>query len=732
MYGATSSGASDRGGFGFYTYSGGGTGSDSLTLYYNANFANNLTTTQVFRDPSAWYHIIYAVDTTQATASNRVKLYVNGVQVTAFSASNYPTQNYQFAIGNNVAQWISSEAGTQRYFDGYLAEVNFIDGTQLTPSSFGTTDAYGIWQPIPYTGSYGTNGFYLPFTDNSALTTSSNVGLGKDFSGNGNYWTTNNISITAGSTYDSMTDVPTNTSATTANYCVLNPVNATSATGTSLSNANLQINGIGSGNVNAWIGTLGVSSGKWYYEVTMGENNGVVGISQTGNPNQYPGGDATSYGYSSSTKYNNNTSASYGASLTAGDVVGCAYDLDAGTITFYKNNVSQGVAYSGLSGNYFPAVRAGTTGAAVSINFGQRPFSYTPPSGFYPLNTYNLPTPTILDGDLYFNATLYTGNGTGQSITNAGSMQPDFVWVKSRTQATSNYVYDSLRGAGYRLATNLTVTEALISGVTSFDSNGFTVGTETGNNNTGDSYVGWQWRASNAAGVSNTQGTITSTVSANTTAGFSIATFTTPGGYSTGTVGHGLGVTPSMIIVKNRTAPSGANNWNTFHTSIGNTGALYLNTTGATTTSSAFWNNTSPTSSVFTIGSNLYASTDYVAYCFSQVAGYSAFGSYTGNGSSDGPFVFTGFRPRFVIVKNTVDPNNWVTFDSERNTYNIVNLQLYPNTSDAEVTGSSTNGIDFLSNGFKIRSSFNWGNRNGDTIIYMAFAENPFKIARAR
>lgn len=341
------------------------------------------TTAAVFRDPAAWYHIVFSIDTTQATNSNGVKIYVNGVQQTlTFSAY---TQNYDTAINTNALTDIGQNRIGTDYFDGYMAEVNFIDGQALTPNSFGTFNSYGVWQPITYGGSYGTNGFYLPFTNKTSTTT-----LGYDFSPNGNNWTTNNISLTAGATYDSMTDVPTLTSATAANFCTLNPINATSAAGTSLSNGNLQINGIGTGNNNGWIGTLGASSGKWYYEVVMGENNGVVGISQTGTPNLYPGFEATAYSYTTSNKINNNVQTTYGASLTGGDIVGVAYDLDAGTITFYKNNVSQGQAFSGLSGTYFPAIRAGSTGAAVSVNFGQRPFTYTPPTGFVALNAYNM------------------------------------------------------------------------------------------------------------------------------------------------------------------------------------------------------------------------------------------------------------------------------------------------------------------------------------------------------
>ena len=389
MYGATSGGASDRGGFGFYTFSGGGTGSDSLTLYYNANFANNLTTTQVFRDPSAWYHIIYAVDTTQATASNRVKLYVNGVQVTDFSASNYPTQNYQFAIGNNVAQWISSEAGTQRYFDGYLAELNFIDGQALTPSSFGKTDAAtGQWIPKQYSGTYGTNGFYLPFTNTTSTST-----LVADSSGNGNNWTPNNISLTAGVTYDSMTDVST-LGPTASNYAVLNPL---ANGGGTLSGGNLNMLGASS----AWgtrLSTIAVSSDKWYCEITPTSGSSTQGImfgisNFITPPSGHLGAGSTSYGYygaDGALNFNGSSTPAFGATVADNDVVGIALDLTAGTLEYYKNNVKQGTTITGISGQFYFGVSCYGT-ATASINFGQRPFAYTPPSGFKSLNAFNLP-----------------------------------------------------------------------------------------------------------------------------------------------------------------------------------------------------------------------------------------------------------------------------------------------------------------------------------------------------
>ena len=410
-------------------------------LQFGGGVTNWLVTNSVYRDPSAWYHIVIGVDTTQATASNRLKLYVNGSQITSFASATYPAQNATLAVNANWGHYIGYDAGSN-YFDGYMTEINFVDGQQLTPSSFGqTSSSTGVWQPKKYTGTYGTNGFYLPFTDNSALTSGSNAGLGKDFSGNGNYWNTNNISITSGATYDSMTDVPTLTSATAANFAVLNPLFSSSAGVFTLSDGNISFSAA-SAATNSFFSrsTFGVSSGKWYWEVTPtnvgGGPNIYIGIQDatyspnSGTFNQAP--NAYVYVYDG-TKLNNATSSAYGASYTNNDVIGIALDMDGGTLTFYKNNVSQGTAYTGLSGSYSPAIGLNVGGAsrtiAGSFNAGQRPFTYTPPSGYVALNTFNLPTPTIgatssTQANKYMDVSLYTGTGSTQSITNVGGFQP--------------------------------------------------------------------------------------------------------------------------------------------------------------------------------------------------------------------------------------------------------------------------------------------------------------------
>ena len=715
-----------------------------------------LKPSQVFRDPSAWYHIVVMLDTTQATASNRAKIYVNGAQVTAFSTATYPSLNQNWYINQNVANRIGSNPQVSgRIFDGYLAEINMVSGQALTPSSFGSTNSTtGVWQPARYTGTYGTNGFYLPFTDNSALTTSSNVGLGKDFSGNGNYWTTNNISITAGVTYDSMTDVPTLTSATAANYAVWNPLYQPSGSGAAaFSNGNLLATPVSAAFDNVGSSILMPATGYWYAEFTgsgasiAGNTNmiGVVGQSDLFaiTAANFVGFTVNSYGYlDTGNLRNNNTTSQTVAAMGTNPVVMVA--LGNGKLWWGLNGTWLGTgspnpatatapAYSGLTGNYgFAATSYNTTGGLPwAANFGQRPFTYTPPSGFVALNSFNLPDSTIKQGNKVMDATTYLGNGTARSITNAAGFKPDFVWYKDRSNGSFNHgLTDSVRGVTKFLSSNSTNAESTISGVTSFNSDGFSIGTDAGGNTTGDGYVAWQWQAGQGSSSSNTSGSITSTVSVNASAGFSVVTYTGTG--ANATVGHGLGVAPSMMIVKNRTSANGWVCYHTYDNASPASGYMRLDSTAAFATDATAFNNTAPISSVFSLGilGGVNTSTNaYVAYCWSEIAGYSKFGSYTGNGSADGPFVYTGFRPKFIMYKSTNVSNNWVIFDTSRDIYNVVSNYLLPNSSAAE---AAVPLIDFVSNGFKIRTVSGGTNGSGDTMIYACFAENPFKNSLAR
>jgi hypothetical protein len=710
------------------------------------------TTTQVFRDVSSWYHFVITFDTTQATASDRLKLYVNGVQVTAFNTSNDVSQNFDADTNNTQAHYIG-QVGTgsaAHMFDGYLADVHLVDGQALDPTSFGEFDDNGIWQPIAYSGTYGTNGFHLPFSDNSSA-----AALGYDAAGS-NDWTVNNLSVTAGAGNDSLVDVPTNGSEVDTgsggqvrgNYCTWNPLDTsyrTAVAAFTISNGNLDITN-GSTGYGGVIGTVAAYAGKFYWEITVSgtvQVNDYIGLASTDSasgakavPN--PGGFDGFCGYNSSgTRIENTTygytGTAYGASWTSGDVIGVAFDADNSQVTFYKNGVSQGLITTGIvaSRGWYPYVGDYRNAPSFncSANFGQRPFAY-PVSGFKALNTANLPSPLVTKPSTVMDVLTWTGTGVARSITTPFS--PDFVWIKQRNSANNHVLFDVVRTATKGLHSDLTDAEFTDAAtLTAFNSDGFSIGTHPTVNTNTSTYVGWTWDAGSST-VTNTAGSITSQVRANASAGFSIVTYTSPGlsNPNTGTVGHGLGVKPALIIHKLR---SGTDPWPVYHSSAGVSATpelLYLNTTAARGADGSVVP-AQPTSSVFSVGwSNQTGGTlgnTFVAYCFAPVAGYSSFGSYTGNGSADGPFVYTGFRPKFVLLKDISSSSyNWQIHDSVRNPYNEVSNRLEPNTSTAE---NAASGIrDYLSNGFKIRTTGAAVNTNGSTYIYAAFAESCFAL----
>ena len=329
----------------------------------------------------------------------------------------------------------------------------------------------------------------------------------------------------------------------------------------------------------------------------------------------------------------------------------------------------------------------------------------------------------------YFNTVLYTGTGSSQSITGVG-FQPDWVWIKNRPDARDHQIYDSVRGVTKVIGSDRDSAEATVSnGLTAFGSDGFTVGSDANVNDSGDSHVSWNWLAGGSAS-SNSNGDITSSVSANTTAGFSIVSYTGSGVFQN-TVGHGLGAIPKMIIVKMRSPDT--REWIVYHSSLGNTKKIHLNDTAAAVTQPA-WGNTTPTSSVFTISgasqTNWHdtnkASATYIAYCFAEKKGFSKFGSYTANGNADGTFIYTGFRPAYVMIKRTDSSQQWGIVDSKRDVDNPAQFHLFAESSQAEGGASSYNNFDLLSNGIKMRSNDQWTNASGGTYVYMAFAESPF------
>jgi len=713
-----------------------------LNCYASSAYQWRLITTQVWRDLSAWYHIVAVLDTTQATSSNRVKLYVNGVQITAFTTATYPSQNFDGAYNLNQPHYVGAAITSSGYLNGYLTEVNFVDGQALEPSSFGLNDPEtGVWSPKRYTGTYGTNGFYLNFSDNSGTTSTT---LGKDSSGNSNNWTPNNFSVTAGAGNDSLVDSPTNYGTDTGvggevrgNYATWNPLENGSAT---FVQGNLRTTTSTTSGKRSVGSTVLVSSGSWYCEVecvTNGSSSAAIGIANTSFViGSEIGANCYAY-YNDGMKIINGSYSAYGASYTNGDIIGIAFNADSGTLTFYKNGSSQGAISSIPAGTYRIAVAGNSSVTALTFeaNFGQRAFAYTAPSGFKALCTTNLPTPTIgatstTQAGKYFNPVLYTGTGSTRTVTGVG-FQPDFTWIKPRSAADYNILYDAVRGVRKQLYSSLTnAEETETQGLSAFTSDGFTVnGAHTVRGQTNDNtvtYVAWNWNAG-GSNATNTSGTITSTVRANTTSGFSIISYT--GNKTSGaTIGHGLGVAPAMVIFKER---ANVSEWIIYHTSLGATQSIYFSTAAANT-NSIWFNNTAPSSTVITLGNadGTNRANTMIAYAFAPVAGYSAFGSYTGNAAADGPFIYTGFRPEFVMIKASSSTGDWVMEDVARSPSNVSTNYLVANATTAEQTGQL---VDFLSNGFKIRVAVSGAmNGSGTTYVYAAFAEAPFKYALAR
>ena len=703
---------------------------------YSGGTAYNLNTTRLFRDPNAWYHIVWALDTTQSTSSDRVKLYVNGEQLTSFSTETYPSQNYQGLINDSSYKMLIGNAfpslSNNSPFDGYMTEINFVDGSALDPSHFGYTESQtGLWRPKRYEGTYGTNGFHLEFKDNSSTSA-----LGKDTSGNENDFTTNNFSVTDGKNYDSMIDTPTN-NFPTLNSLLYNPYALGNYVAPTLRDGSLNFRTNTTSNVNYAESSIHFpKSGKWYIETTVSNVNIGSGV---GYAQITVNGDADASKYlwwhyaSSYYEINTDSGLQTIGSISNDDIIQVAYDVDTTNVWFGKNNSwylsgdpSSGTPMSPaatvISDNtkFLVAGRSGSGQNIMHVNFGQRPFNYTPPTGFKALCSKNLPpnVPSIIRPQKHFDTILYSGDGSASRTITGLEFKPDFVWIKERTASTvsSNRLFDSVRGVGKTLISDNTTAELdRDTELLSYNDHGFVVGDSGTVNENGSTVVAWCWKAGGAA-VSNTDGTITSQVSANKKAGFSIVTYTGDGS-SGKTVGHGLDSTPVISIRKKRDASS---DWFVHYTFVDDTmDFLKLNsTTGDTNSSlSAFTSTTLP------VDDN---TNQYVSYCWHDVPGYSKFGSYKGNGSSDGQYVHLGFRPAWLLVKNISSTYDWILMDSTRSTKNVMNDYFIPNSDSAEGTNSSTIQVDFLSNGFKWRgtsSGNNYINRSGDMFIYMAFAE---------
>jgi hypothetical protein len=652
----------------------------AMGLYWGTS-ASFTTSVPVFRDPSAWYHVCLKADGTN------IILYHNNVEIARRSATTDGAVN-AIAV-HRFGRRTDNVGGDTNYFKGYLAENHFVDGQALNATNFGEFNDDGVWVPKRVSGiTYGTNGFYLDFSDPDDI--------GADRSGNGNDWSATGFELanTSSADYDLMTDSPTN------NFCTLNPLIKTTST---ISNANLKIAtpvGISPGYATFNLPT----SGKWYWEcvpISYGRF-GFIGIEDPRNKTTASAyGTQISYYGNNGSKCINGTFSSYGASFDNNDVIGVAVNVDDNEITFYKNNVSQG-AITGVTlneGNYSPSFDDGssTVGVIHNVNYGQRPFTYDPPTDFEPLSTAEQPEVAITNPSDHFDVI----TDTGANILTAA--QAKFAnglwWIKDRVNANEHQLADSFQ--------NPNATEAIR---TPSLSNSDPYVAPTGNS------VAWCW-GTDANGL-------------NRTAGFEIVTYS--GNGTSQDISHQLGKTPEMIFVHNTSNnPVGASRvWIVGHTGLtGNMGQrhMLLNTNGGETADSTQWNNNPPTSTAFTVGSSNStnnASTNYIAYLWTSVPGYSAFGSYIGNGNVDGPFIYTGFKPAFVLIKTTAI-DSWHIYDNRRNVYNPANSPLYSDLT-IEERPASTYSIDMLSNGFKLRNNNGGLNLNNQAFIYAAFAEHPF------
>lgn len=698
----------------------GGAGGNDQLVFNNettGTTALNWELEIAFRDPAAWYHFVAVYDTTQSTANDRFKCFVNGALQTEWDRNTTPGQNEEQAWNNALEHKIGGKHHANAgYFDGYMAEIHFIDGTAKDASDFGKYNSSGVWVPQEYTGSYGTNGFYLKGQDSSAL--------GDDSSGNTNDFTSSGLAAA-----DQVTDTPTNNFATWNSLIPLTSGN--------FADGNLEFTVPGSTKSQHAKSTISFTSGeKKVCEMqTVSGSSITLGICDEDfvADNNGFSGDSRGYFDTNGNKIDKDgNGSSYGASFGTSNVIRIEVDLsnNPGTIEFFKDGVSQGDAFTDIdsSKTWFFWCRCKVD--AVKANFGQLGFTGTPTTGFTALSTANLPAPTIEDGSAYFQTALYTGSTSAQDITFSGNsnLAPDWLWFKARSAGSDHFLFDKVRGALKTISSNdNTAEESSTGSMTAFGTDGFSLGDGGTANDingvSGTTYAAWGWSAGNSTGSSNTDGDITSTVTANTTSGFSILTYT-GNGSDNQEIGHGIGIAPKMIFSK-RTNTTGS--WTMYHDAVGINKVMYLNLTNLPASNTEQYRAT-PSSSVYTVGvgGDINASGgSYVAYCFAEVEGYSKMGSYVANASTDGPFIYCGFLPAFVIFFSIAGSGagRWM-LDPTRSSFNPADDIFQANTTAAEDTNSSYN-LDFLSNGFKVRTSSDF-NSSGRTIAFAAFAENPF------
>ncbi len=776
----------------FVTGTGGGTYfyiSLGLDLFFEGAGGNwstsYLQTSAAYRDTSAWYHHILVFDSTQSAENDRLKIYVNGERITSFAQDSMhgnigSSEDFSFINQSGIVQAFGGLSGKGHGTEGAdlsLADVMFFDG-QAYYSELGETKN-GVWIPKdPSSLTFGNNGYWLKFTNSS--------NLGEDFSGNDNDFTVANFA-----SHDQMTDTPTfNSDSNGGNFPTYNPL-LKPPSGLALSEGNLKatLTSDDNGIMTNWQVPI---TGKWYWEIdidNIASDHGVyVGVMPANTDltiNQEQNDLGLVYYSINGNSILKGTRSSYGATFTTGDIISIAVDRDADTLQFYKNGAGQGtISISSLDEEFFcyMGYTGGSGPCSTILNFGQEGtfagnvtaggysdgtgygnFKYTVPTGFLAICSGNQPVADAVDpaqtDDNYpqklFGATIWTGDGsTGRAITGLG-FQPDWVWFKARSSAFSHRLYDTTRGitsnGGYRLSSNTTGAQLdkTSSGqdISAVGSDGFTLGASsnlyTNDTNSGGLHLAWTWRANGGTTSTNSNGSTDSTVQVDPSGHFSIVKFEGQNDSwgNPETIGHGLSSAPTCMILKNYDK---TDEWSVFFSDYGDysiggsnpaSNSLVLNTGDPLYTNQSYkgWGGVMPTSTVFTVdgNNNNGASESIIVYCFANCEGYIKSGTYVGNANADGTFVYTGFRPAFVMVKYLGSGESWVMLDNKRDGYNPTNKNLRANNEYAESSGS-TYDIDFLSNGFKPRTTWEGLNGSGYVIVYLAMAHNPFKYATAR
>ena len=745
-------------------------------------YTHRLVTSQVFRDANAWYHIVVAVDTTQSTASDRVKIYVNGSQITNFSVIVNPSQNFDTFFNSTQLFTIGrGQSGSSQCYDGYMAEINFVDGFQLTPSSFGYTEFQtGIWRPKGYFGSYGTNGFRLDFSDNSAATATT---LGKDRSGQGNDFTPNNFSVSAGINNDSFLESPT----AKKEFATFNSNLQIANSSTDYRNGNLAFYTSGSDHAQTRA-NMSRNSGKWYAEFTLttftfrSGSYPYVGVAQAENfSNTWTGESGTAYNGNGHIYRNGGQLETGHATYTQGDVISVAINLDSSPpqVWWAKNGsyIRSGNPVTGANGvNIESASPSGTYTFTMSLyanpgqwdaNFGQRAFAHSVPAGYKTLNTdnFSINTPSLIRPQKHFDVITYSGNGSSPRRISGLEFQPDFVWLKNRNSTNWHRWQDSVNGANNTIYSNSANDQAPNEGnghLDAFTHDGFIVDDASGAavNGSSNTFVAWCWKGGGAPTTTNsasvgsvpTSGSVKidgadatsalagtgypNKMSVNTKAGFSISQYTGSGG--TITRAHGLNKRPDVTIVK--TVVGADVDW-IVYTKVfdGSNDYLILNSNGASGNSGLPGADDTVFSWTSGSGYSNVSGRTYMMYNWTSIPGYSKIGKYNALGSTDGAYVDLGFRPAFILIKPTgsfggSDQNysTWGLWDSTRSPTNTVTYagMLTANMNSAEqVRGNGSNdgalvAFDILGTGFKVRQSSYEVGYNG-SYFYMAFAEQP-------